>query len=366
MARMEYERLGDLTARQLTNIRSLDYCRWISCLAFADGSSVGAGREFARRFPRSHNLDLIQKAAVAPGTTTDATFAAPLVSLRTLTDAFLEYSRPATIIGKIPNLRRVPFNISVSAQSGGGTYGWTGEGAPTALTQATFASIAVPGTPKAAGIIVVTAELLKLGVPDADVILRNELVAGIAQFLDSQFVDPAVAAVANVHPASITNGLTPIASTGPTNANAAADINALIRAFVTANPNVEFAVLVVSPANAMALASTGNYPHLRIDGGFVAGIPVVTSGSVGDRLVLLDAQAILVADDGGLNVDVSRQASVQMDSAPTNPPTATTIHVSLWQLNLVGLKAERFINWTRARSSAVAFVSGAAYTGVAA
>ena len=36
--------------------------------------------------------------------------------------------------------------------------------------------------------------------------MRADMVAGIAQFLDAQFIDPAVAAVAGVNPASITNG----------------------------------------------------------------------------------------------------------------------------------------------------------------
>jgi hypothetical protein len=34
---------------------------------------------------------------------------------------------------------------------------------------------------------------------------------------------------------------------------------------------------------------------------------------------------------------------------------------SLWQHNLVGLRAERFINWKRGRDAAVHYVSGASY-----
>jgi hypothetical protein len=63
-----------------------------------------------------------------------------------------------------------------------------------------------------------------------------------------------------------------------------------------------------------------------------------------------------MADEGGLTIDVSREASVQMDSAPTDPPVAATVVVSLWQLNLIGIKAERFINWKRARLASVKYV----------
>jgi hypothetical protein len=55
-----------------------------------------------------------------------------------------------------------------------------------------------------------------------------------------------------------------------------------------------------------------------------------------------------------VTLDVSREASVQMDSAPATPPTPL---VSFWQQNLVGLRAERFINWKRAANDAVQFTS---------
>ena len=55
------------------------------------------------------------------------------------------------------------------------------------------------------------------------------MIAGIAAFVDSQFIDPASAAVANVKPASITNGVTPITSVGPLE-----DIVAIAAAFTAA------------------------------------------------------------------------------------------------------------------------------------
>jgi hypothetical protein len=58
---------------------------------------------------------------------------------------------------------------------------------------------------------------------------------------------------------------------------------------------------------------------------------------------------------------VSREASVQMDSAPTNPPAAATVLVSLWQMNMVGIRAERFINWKKRRTGAVQYIDGANY-----
>ena len=49
-------------------------------------------------------------------------------------------------------------------------------------------------------------------------------------------------------------------------------------------------------------------------------------------------------------IDASQEASLQMDSAPASPADATTVYVSLWQTNTVGLRAERFVNWKRRRT----------------
>jgi hypothetical protein len=70
----------------------------------------------------------------------------------------------------------------------------------------------------------------------------------------------------------------------------------------------------------------------------------------------------MLADDGEVLLDASNQASLEMDSAPTSPPTASTVLVSLWQHNMVGLRAERYINWTKRRPGAVQFIDSAAYT----
>lgn len=355
-----FERLSTLTEKQILHARSLDYMRFLSLLYKNDGRAYQAAEMFKLGYPRSLNLDFVQKAAVASGTTTDATWAGPLAAANPLADAFLEYLRPATLLGRIPNLRRVPFNITVPAQTAAGTYSWVGQGNASPVTKGDFGTLSL-GAAKSSGIIVITEELATLSRPGADVVMRNELVKGIAQFLDTQFVDPTVAAVAGVSPASVTNGTTAITSAGTSSANALTDLQALITQFVAANPDVENMVLLMKPANAVAISRAANAPSLGLNGGSIYGIPVVTSGSVGDRLIALDAQGILYADDGGTDISVSRSAAIQMDSSPANPSDATTVLVALWQRDLVGFRATRWINWARALTSSSKYVSGAAY-----
>jgi len=313
-------------------------------------------------------VELQLKAAVAPGTTTDATWAGPLVTLQPLVNEFLELLRPRTFLGRIPGLRPVPFNVSVPSQTGGGTYGWVGQNKPKPVTSATFATVSLTFA-KAAGIIVLTEELVRTSKPSAEETIRQEMIAGISQFLDQQFIDPAVAAVAGVNPASITNGAPATAASGVTGAAARADIVALINAHTAAGIPLEGSVLLMSEATAFALGVSLNalaqplFPGVTAQGGTVMGVPIITSANVGNRIVLVHAPSILFADDGGVSVDVSREASLQMDSAPTDPTDATTVLVSLWQRNLVGLRAERYITWLRARTGSVRIITGVAYNG---
>jgi hypothetical protein len=59
---------------------------------------------------------------------------------------------------------------------------------------------------------------------------------------------------------------------------------------------------------------------------------------------------------------VSREASVIMDSAPPTDGTGTL--TSLWQNNLVGLRAERMVNWKRGVAKSVYYLTDAVYPAV--
>jgi HK97 family phage major capsid protein/HK97 family phage prohead protease len=310
---------------------------------------------------------LALKAAVNPGTISEPAWAAPLAVVQPMVNEFLEILRPATIIGRINGLRRVPFNISVPIQTGGGTYNWVGEGAPKPVGNLQLTS-ATLGIAKAAGIIVISKELAKLSNPSAEGIIRADMVGGMAQYLDQQFIDPTVAPVTNVSPGSITNGAVSIGSAGATAANFETDLKALISSLIGVNQAVTGLVLIMSQTNALALsmARTTNgdryFPELTMAGGTIAGIQVITSEAAGITVTLLVPSEILLADEGGVEIDVSEQASVEMNTAPTSPVAAATVLISLWQHNLVGLRADRWINWKRARLQAVRYTNRA-YTG---
>jgi len=333
-----------------------------ACAKLVCNGNLRDAVEYAKRWDDSTpEVALYLKAAIAPGTVTDATWAGPLVN-QNIANEFIELLRPATILGKIPGLRNVPFNTKVPAQTAGGTYGWVGEAKPKPVTKLAFSSTSLSIT-KAAGIIVLTQELIKLSNPSAEALVRADMIAGIAQFLDAQFIDPAVAAVAGVNPASITNG----APTAAATTNPMADIMGLISHFAANNIAVDGVTFIMSAANALSLSFRSNldgspqYPGLSINGGTYKGLTFITSQAAGGNVIALQPSLILYADDGGVTIDASQEASLQMDSAPMSPSDATTVYVSLWQTNSVGLRAERFINWNKANANAVKYLTAAAW-----
>ena len=316
------------------------------------------------------------RAPVPFGTTTDSVWAGPLVQYQVLSQNFAEFLYPMTIIGRIQGFTRVPFKVRVPVQTQGATVNWVGEGAPKPLTSLAFTTVTLDFA-KIAGIIPLTEELVRASSPSVETIVRDSLASSITKFMDAQFVDPTKAADAN-SPASIINGITPVVPTGITGAALIKDINTLLTSFLTNNLSLGSATWIMTQRLALQIGSIQNslgqqmFPGLSKDGGTLAGIPVVASENIpsttgspaeGSPMILLLASEVLMADDGQVTIDASREASLQMESAPNSPPTGSTVMVSLWQQNAIAIKAERFINWRLRRSNAAAYISSAVYTG---
>lgn len=349
------------------------FTRYAMALAASRGSKFEA-IEMAKQWRDSTpEVELRLKAPVAPGTTDDqgsptTGWAQPLVVPDNMTQEFVELLRPQTIVGKIQGLRKVPFNIRMPRTVSGSSAGWVGEGKPKPVSKMSFDTVTLAWN-KIAGIVVLTEELVKFSNPAAEGIVRQDMIDTIAEFTDQQFIDPTVTATAT-SPASITQGITGIPSTGATVANIMTDVQSIFKTLITGNITPKAGVWVMHPRTALYLSMLRTaqdvyaFPGITMYGGTFYGLPVVTSASVpidtGDDtyIVLMDAAEVYLADEGGVALDVSREASLQMDSAPSDGAQSL---VSLWQNNLVGLRAERYITWKRRRDAAVAVLEDVSY-----
>lgn len=356
----------------------ITFTRYAMALARAKGNLHSALEMYRCNkdwMSQSPEVETVLKAAVAAGTTTDSIWAAPLVEYQVMASEFAEYLRPLTIVGRIPGLRRVPFKVKVPRQTAAASVGWVGESKPKKVGSLAFDDVTLDHT-KIAGIVAISMELARLSNPSAELLVRNDLAAGVVQFMDSQFVDPDVAAVATVNPASITNGVTPITATGTTYSYLVADVKNALQPFFTYNLPLGGIVVLMRQqlALSMSLMETSlgarQFPALTVNGGEWMGFPVVTSENVpytegspqeGTPIIFINAPEILLADDGGVTIDVSTEASLQLNTTPDDPVTASSVLVSLWQQNLIGIRAERMVNWTKRRSQAVQMISAAKY-----
>jgi HK97 family phage major capsid protein len=340
--------------------KGIPFVRYAMALANS-GGSISDALMFARRWKDSTPevlLALEQKVGTA-GSTTDSDWAAPLVYPTQLASEFLELLRPATVIGRLP-LKNVPFNVRIARQTGGSTVAWVGESAPKPLSDLAFDYVTLAYT-KVAGIVVITEELARLSSPSAEGIVRDDMVRQIAQFLDEQFLDPAITATAGVRPASVTNGVTAIPASGTDAAALRCDLRDLFATFTAANLSPSGSTLVMSEIMAASIGMMVNalgqpeFTGLGAGGGTLAGLPVVTSQSsvLDDQIVMIKGSEILLAQ-GGIEVDVSREAT--LDLAGGTAPA-----FSLWQRNCVGIRAEQWANWAKARAAAVGVISGADY-----
>lgn len=343
-------------------------------IAKAQGNLIGALQLAQADQKADPRVASVLKAAVAAGSTSNATWAGNLVGDETSVYAdFIEYLRPQTILGRfgangVPGLRRVPFRTPLVGQTSGGAGYWVGEGNAKPLTKFDFSRTTLEPL-KVANIAVVTEEVLRDSSPAADTIIRDQLVAALRERLDIDFIDPGKVAAAGISPASVTNGVTPVPSSGVDADAVNVDVQALFASFIAANNAPTTGVWVMPATTALALSMMRNplgqaeFGSITMNGGTLFGLPVITSEYVptdtaGATVALINASDVYLGDDDGFQVDLSREASLQMDSTPDNPTTASTVMVSLWQRNLVGFRAERTINWAKRRPSAVAVLSG--------
>lgn len=346
-------------------IRMARYMRSLFLAKSANRDIMSVAQEqYGQRDPGV--VDMIKAAVVASNTTTDSA----LIGNEGGWADFVEFLRPQTILGKfgnngIPSLTRVPFRVPLITEASESAAYWVGEGKAKPLTKASWTRTELSPL-KIATIAVATMEQLRDSSPASEGLIRNSIAAAIVKRADQSFLS-ATAATAGVSPAGILNGITAVTTAGGDADAVRADVGAAMLSFATANNPLDSGVWIMSQARALWLSLMRNplgqseFATITARGGTFMGLPVIISNYVdADVIVLVNASDIYLADDGGVSVDMSTEASLQMMDNPTQDsiaatPVATDV-VSLWQTNSVGFRAERTLNWMLRRPSAVAWV----------
>lgn len=389
---------SDVTVKTVEKLEpGIAFARYAMCLTKAKGNHSMAFQLAERHFPQTETIvrtlkaqaegaDLasmfqqramnpeMMKAAVAAGTTTDSTWAGPLVYAQTFMGDFLDYLRPRTLIGQA-QFRPVPFNVRIVGQTSGGSANWVGQGKAKPVTKFDYNATTVPFT-KIAAIAVITQELARFSDPSAERLVRDSLGDTVIAKLDTDLFDPDVAAVSAVNPAGLLNGVSPTVPAAPIDYSDPDSIRCAIAqlwapwdsTFIGARP-AYYTTPAVARHLAMSRDALGNvaFPGVTMTGGTLDGVPLRVSqylanngGSGGAPFILVDESEVWLADDGTVTLDQSDQVSIEMDSAPSHnsgTPTAAQL-VSMWQTNSIAFRAERFVWWGLRRSGAIQWIDG--------
>jgi hypothetical protein len=204
--------LSDLAARGGVNLgpRGSDFTRAAMALAACEGLNDAAAYAANRWGATSRAANVVK--AVISAVTSGSAAGTALVSEGGAHEFFSAVAE-TTIVGRLGGaLRRVPLQCRVIGTTGSGVAYWVTEGAAKALSPMLFTSDILRPM-KVMGLAVATKETLESSDPQAEAVFRRELLNAVIAEMDTTFIDPANAGVADVMPASVTNGVTPVAGT---------------------------------------------------------------------------------------------------------------------------------------------------------
>jgi HK97 family phage major capsid protein len=345
------QQIGRLNRDIESNVAQGDFFELARLLALSRGNVLHALDTGKKNNARARVLNILQKTAVTGAAVADW---GAIADYKIVSTAFSESLRTLSVFDAI-----LPYMVPAPLRSRGVTVTTGITGATVNESQVKLISKLVLGSSlvepsKAAAIIVVSQELLKLSDPAANGLFNTELQKAVVAATDLTFLTALIAAT------------TPSGSAGSTLANIVADLGTLLAA-VTSGPNSKL-FFVCSPANMKKLALKGSstgapaFPNLGPNGGeIIPGVTAIPSDEITATAALMIAADGLAGSADLIALDASRQTLLQMDTAPDSPPTASTVPISLWQHDLAGLKAERFFGFVIHRATSVASLSGVSY-----
>jgi hypothetical protein len=292
------------------------------------------------------------KTAVGAQNSTDNT------ALRRQPSAYLSIAERPTVLSRLQGTTAAPPFAALAGLRGRAPEPeWIGEGKSIPVSRLDFNTSRTEAT-KFAMIIAVSAELVRQ-TDDRSINMFEKVLTKAIRHGEDLLLLSDDAAVTDVQPEGLLHGVAGIAAGSP--ADLGSDIYGLwtsVRDGEAISP-----YFVLSPRAAMYLAGlhddgTPRFPDVGPKGGTIAGVPVLTSPAAAEKLILIDADQLVVSDEGA-EFEISRNAAVQMDDAPTgNAVTGAGVQmVSAFQTNFVFVKIVRHLHWVLAADDAINFIS---------
>jgi hypothetical protein len=244
-------------------------------------------------------------------------------------------------------MRAIPFETKTPRQTDAGSGGgWVLEGA--ALPTVSFAFDYLTHRPARCGSLFVCSDEL-LRNPSAEVVVRDAALGAQGRAETRLLLDPSIGPNGDA-PGSITYDIPPVA---PSLTAMLAQITTSGRGLAWIGRLQDLALVAMTGGNL-----AGNFPSSLL------GIPIVICPNAPPLQIVLVDLAEVSYSASSLEADLSTQASLEMADNPTvsisagSPPAPVSTHlVSTYQSNSTAFKLSRFLNWTVARSGAVAWAT---------
>lgn len=334
--------------------------RYFTALALHKGNLPNAANYAREKWGlTTPEVHILLRSAVEAGDTTTSGWASQLAKT-TPGQELLAFLDSASVFNRLaPSMRQLPFVQPTPIETVPFAAEWFTEAGATPVSRMTLASTnASLDYFKLGTIVVFSEELARLSSPGAEEEFRSRFVEALAKVVDGQFLGPTISAISLRRPASITNGGTQVVSTGSTAAAVLANLTSMM-AGLTSWGAARWIIPTSTAAYMGTLMTSGGsiqFPNCGANGGELFGIPVLTTTNISGFIVLLDARSILYARDP-IAIQGSNETALEMDTQPSegesSPVSSITVLISLFQKNLVALKAIQSLNYQRGHSGAV-------------
>lgn len=294
----------------------------------------------------SERIQLILKAAVDAGSTASDS---AIVALAPVSAAFLQLLRGPSFYDNLAvDAIALPVNTRVVVASGTGVATIVDELAPAPLLQSSFSAPSLQEV-RAQVIVALSQELVRSGGAPLEAAINRDLRNAVAKATNLHFI----------------NTVTPVGSPSPDIPSAGTDSAGVLEdiALLIAELNTDaYSKIHIGMSTALCkilttlpdLSGRKAFPEMGLAGGQLAGYQVTAVGELADDEVLAVDASRFAVNVGSVSIDRSGEADLDFETEPTNPPVAATVKKSLWQMNMVALKAERRFAFHQLTTNAVA------------
>jgi hypothetical protein len=307
---------------------------------------------FKQMFGDDRIGEMVLRAATAPATIADASWAGPMAHA-TISQTVVEISTLSAAASLVAAGMKLAFDRFATIHAPGhlvdssdaGT--WVSEGAPASLRVQRITAGATLSPSKL--VVLNAASREQIEGSNIEEVSRALLTESMALALDSAVFGTQAAGAA---PAGILNGIAPIIPTAGGGLNAVeGDLRALTAALVAVGAG-RSPVLVVNPVQNTSLTLIAG-PHFKI--------PILPSNAVAvGTVIMVEPSSFASAFAPTPEFEISSHALLQFQDTPTSDPMAGTPTKSVWQADTIAWRTKLRAAWGM-RAPHIAYLTGATW-----